>query len=141
MTTAIDISRFEELDYRENDGIEVSLRWNRDDNSLAVVVVDIKADATFELFVEGAEAMDVFRHPFAYAASHGAKTDFSSGTTGLSATRPARTTRPAAASPSGPSAGSMASGRRSPGSFWASPAHNQIAAGLAAADVTGRPVP
>src|SRR5437870_5672599 len=45
-----------------------------------------------------------------------------SGTTGLSASRPARTTRPAAASPSGPSAGSTASGRQSPGSRWASPA-------------------
>ena len=45
-----------------------------------------------------------------------------SGTTGLSASRPARTTRPAAASPSGPSAGSTASGRRSPGSCWGSPA-------------------
>ena len=45
-----------------------------------------------------------------------------SGTTGSSASRPARTTRPAAASPSGRSAGSTASGRRSPGSCWASPA-------------------
>src|SRR6266545_4812019 len=45
-----------------------------------------------------------------------------SGTTGSSASRPARTTRPAAASPSGPSAGSTAGGRRSPGSCWASPA-------------------
>jgi D-alanyl-D-alanine carboxypeptidase len=45
-----------------------------------------------------------------------------SGTTGLSASRPARPPRPAAASPSGPSAGSTASGRRSPGSCWASPA-------------------
>ena len=44
------------------------------------------------------------------------------GRTGLSASRPARTRRPAAASPSGPSAGSTASGRRSPGSCWASPA-------------------
>ena len=33
-----------------------------------------------------------------------------------------RTTQPAAASPSAPSAGSTASGRRSPGSCWASPA-------------------
>ncbi len=39
-----------------------------------------------------------------------------------SASRPARTTRPAAASPSGPFAGSTASGRRSPGSCWARPA-------------------
>src|SRR5262249_18979361 len=45
-----------------------------------------------------------------------------SGTTGSSASRPARTTRPRAASPSGPSGRSTASGRRSPGSCWASPA-------------------
>jgi len=45
-----------------------------------------------------------------------------SGITVLSASRPARTTRLAAASPSAPSAGSTASGRRSPGSCWASPA-------------------
>ena len=44
------------------------------------------------------------------------------GHNGLSAWRLARTTRPAAGSPSGPSAGSTASGRRSPGSCWASPA-------------------
>ncbi len=55
-------------------------------------------------------------------------------TTGSSASRPARTVRPAAASPSGRSAGSTAGGRRSPGSCWASPAITEAAAGLAAAD-------
>src|SRR5947207_2874526 len=48
-----------------------------------------------------------------------------SGTTGLSASRPARPPRPAAASPFEPSAGSTASGRRSPGSCWASPARTR----------------
>ncbi len=51
MTTATDTSRFDELDYRENDGIQVSLVWSRDDNRLAVLVVDTKTDETFELSV------------------------------------------------------------------------------------------
>ena len=58
---------FEELDYRENDGIEVSLLWSRADNSLAVRVVDTKTDERFRLAVRADEAMDAFRHPFAYA--------------------------------------------------------------------------
>jgi hypothetical protein len=70
MTTNTDtINKFEELDYRENDGIEVSLLWNRTDNSLSVLVVDTKTDDVFELPARGAEAMDVFRHPFAYATA------------------------------------------------------------------------
>ena len=64
-------STFEELDYRESDGIEVSLLWDRRDNSLSVFVVDTKNDEQFELRVDGPQAMDAFRHPYAYAASHG----------------------------------------------------------------------
>jgi hypothetical protein len=44
------------------------------------------------------------------------------GHNGFVGVKTARPPRPAAASPSGPSAGSRASGRRSPGSYWASPA-------------------
>jgi hypothetical protein len=62
------ISRFKELDYRENDGLEVSLLWSRIDNSLTVRVVDTKTDEKFRLAVRADQAMDVFRHPFAYAA-------------------------------------------------------------------------
>lgn len=62
-------STFEELDYRENDGIQVSLLWSKEDNRLAVVVVDTKGDETFELSVQAHQAKDVFDHPFAYAAS------------------------------------------------------------------------
>jgi hypothetical protein len=61
------ISRFKELDYRENDGIEVSLLWSKIDNSLTVRVVDTKSDEKFRLDVRADEAMEVFRHPFAYA--------------------------------------------------------------------------
>ena len=78
MTTATDTSRFDELDYRENDGIQVSLLWSRGDNRLAVLVVDGKTDETFELSVGPEEATDVFNHPYAYAASRMAATNLSS---------------------------------------------------------------
>lgn len=58
---------FEELDYRENDAIQVSLLWNRSDNGLTVRVFDGKTDEAFDLRVQAHEAMDAFRHPFAYA--------------------------------------------------------------------------
>jgi hypothetical protein len=58
---------FEELDYRENDALQVSLLWNRKNDRLIVRVVDTKTDDRFELPVRAHEAMDVFRHPFAYA--------------------------------------------------------------------------
>jgi hypothetical protein len=70
-TETTTISKFEELDYRESDGIQVSLLWNRSDNSLSVLVVDSKNDELFELDVDGPHAMDAFRHPFAYASSSG----------------------------------------------------------------------
>jgi len=68
------ISRFEELDYRESDGIKVSLLWSRADNSLSVLVFDTKTEDRFRLAVRADEAMEVFRHPFAYASSRCAGT-------------------------------------------------------------------
>ena len=59
---------FEELDYREADGIEVSLLWNRATNALSVYVTDSKTGESFELEVPGARAREVFAHPYAYAA-------------------------------------------------------------------------
>ena len=58
---------FEELDYRQNDAIHVSLLWNRMDNGLTVRVFDAKTDEAFDLRVQAHEALDAFRHPFAYA--------------------------------------------------------------------------
>ena len=59
-------------------------------------------------------------------------------TTGSSASRPVRTTPPAAASPSAPSAGSPASGRAITGVVLGQPGDDQVAAGLAAADAIVR---
>ncbi len=59
-----------ELAYRSTNGIEVFLIWYPADDSLAIVVNDENADS-FELVVTAQEALDVFEHPYAYAAFRG----------------------------------------------------------------------
>jgi len=56
-----------ELDYRTGDHIEVSLLWSPESGQLAVVVVDEAGGEEFAMEVEPSEALEVFRHPFAYA--------------------------------------------------------------------------
>ena len=54
---------------RENAGIQVTLLWAQDTNSVAVLVHDDSTDDEFEMSVEpGANALDTFEHPYAYAA-------------------------------------------------------------------------
>jgi len=65
---------FEELDRREGDGIEVSLLWNRADDRITVFVVDSRLDESLEIPVEPQNALDAFRHPYAYAAFRGLPT-------------------------------------------------------------------
>jgi hypothetical protein len=58
-----------ELDQRESNGITVTLLWNRKADTLAVRVFDQEAGEHFELAASRDEALEVFRHPFAYAAT------------------------------------------------------------------------
>jgi hypothetical protein len=61
-----------ELDYRAADGVEVALLWVVGTRNLFVVVVDEKSGDVLELDVEqGENAIDVFNHPYAYAAARG----------------------------------------------------------------------
>jgi hypothetical protein len=61
-----------ELAHRSNDGIHVSLVWNPTTDSVSVTVYDERLGSAFELVMEsGAEALDAFRHPYAYAAWRG----------------------------------------------------------------------
>ena len=60
-----------ELDYRVNDGLEVTLLWQADTDSVTVKVFDGKTGDDFDLSVDPADAMDAFHHPYAYAASRG----------------------------------------------------------------------
>ena len=78
MTTTTDIldAQILELDERENDGIRVTLVWNRQTGALKVLVSDERTLESFALDVsEGDDARDVFDHPFAYAAFRGLLAD------------------------------------------------------------------
>jgi hypothetical protein len=67
MTQLAAMRTMEELDYRENDGIAVSLLWQRHGNRLSVVVEDAKRGESFALAARPDNARDVFHHPYAYA--------------------------------------------------------------------------
>ena len=67
-TTATPLTR--ELDSRIADGIEVRLLWRPHDDTLLVAVSDARTDESFAIEVrEGEKALEVFKHPYAYAAS------------------------------------------------------------------------
>lgn len=74
MRTTRSLQTRRELAHRSSNGIEVALLWHPVDDALAVVVSDDNADS-FELVVEPAEALDVFHHPYAYAAFRGVPLD------------------------------------------------------------------
>jgi hypothetical protein len=61
-----------ELAQREADGVEVTLLWHPVGDFVTVTVVDSRSREQFELVLgEGDRAMDVFHHPYAYAARRG----------------------------------------------------------------------
>jgi hypothetical protein len=58
-----------ELDSRSADGIQVRLLWSEGDNHVMVTVADAKSGDSFSIEVgDGDNALDVFHHPYAYAA-------------------------------------------------------------------------
>lgn len=57
---------------RRNGGLRVTLLWAAETNTVAVLVRDDCANDQFELVVErDANPLDVFEHPYAYAAWRG----------------------------------------------------------------------
>ena len=64
------LSTFHELAHRRNDGIDVTMFWDSRTDQVSVAVNDAKGGEAFEIHVlPGERAMDVFHHPFAYAAA------------------------------------------------------------------------
>ena len=57
-----------DLAHRRSDGIDVVLWWSPEDDSVAVEVLHLATDASFEVAVERSRALEAFYHPFAYAA-------------------------------------------------------------------------
>ena len=62
---------WKELAGRENEGLEISLLWNKSADRLKVAVADARLDEKFEFDVASADALAAFYHPFAYAADRG----------------------------------------------------------------------
>ena len=58
-----------ELAHRRNDGLDIRLVWEPATDRVAVALHDAKTGEGFEVEVgPGERALDVFHHPFAYAA-------------------------------------------------------------------------
>ena len=75
-------ANFRELDHRRSDRIDIRLLWREDDGQVIVTVADEKTGDRFTIEVrEDESAVDVFHHPYAYAAYHGI--DTRSGVTSL----------------------------------------------------------
>jgi hypothetical protein len=74
-----------ELAQRKGDSIAVSLLWRRDDNRLKVAVAVTSTGDEFELDALPENALDVFYHPFAYAAFRGLDYDRENATSPASA--------------------------------------------------------
>jgi hypothetical protein len=61
-----------ELAHRIDNGIDVQLLWSRRTGRLVVTVFDLRTDEQFTLDAPRHRALDVFHHPFAYAAGQAA---------------------------------------------------------------------
>jgi hypothetical protein len=57
-----------DLANRKSDGVDVTLWWSPEDDSVSVEVLHFASESTFELVVDRDRALDAFYHPFAYAA-------------------------------------------------------------------------
>jgi hypothetical protein len=69
-----------ELDRRTADRIDVRLLWRQRDGRVLVAVADGKAGDCFTIDVrDGERALDVFHHPYAYAAWRGIDTRADAG--------------------------------------------------------------
>ena len=66
-------SDWQELASRNNDGLAVSLLWNKTAGRVKVSVADSSCDEEFEFDVAGADALAAFHHPFAFAAGRGVR--------------------------------------------------------------------
>jgi hypothetical protein len=64
-----------ELDSRVSDAIRVQLLWDQGADRITVAVDDAKTGEAFTIDVRDYERpLDVFHHPYAYAAVHGIET-------------------------------------------------------------------
>jgi hypothetical protein len=67
--TAQTTTTMREVHSRINDGIHVRMLWSEEDGRVVVAVDDTRTGQTFSVEVpRDTRALEVFNHPFAYAA-------------------------------------------------------------------------
>ena len=66
--TVMEIGTTRELAYRSSAGIDVALRWDAESDELTVTAFDSSTSELLELPAAREHALDVFNHPYAYAA-------------------------------------------------------------------------
>jgi hypothetical protein len=71
---ATNITALRELTSRSANGVHVRLLWAEPEGRCSVAVTDVKSAEIFQIEVRAGErALDVFHHPYAYAAWHGVR--------------------------------------------------------------------
>jgi hypothetical protein len=71
--TTMELTERRELAHRTNDGIDVTLFWSKASNRVTISVYHARFATALEFEVAGGDALDAFNHPYAYAASGGAR--------------------------------------------------------------------
>jgi len=70
--TAAVLTSIRELATRVSNGIQIRLLWCKHDGRLWVAALDTRTGDAFRVQVhDGERPLDVFYHPYAYAAHHG----------------------------------------------------------------------
>jgi hypothetical protein len=67
--STIEMPEQRELAHRTNDGIDVTLFWSKASNRVTISVFHARSAIALEFEVDGADALDAFNHPYAYAAA------------------------------------------------------------------------
>jgi hypothetical protein len=62
-----------ELDQRSGDGVNVTLLWHSETNRVFLTVEDERVGESFKFGVAAEDALDAFRHPYAYASTEYAR--------------------------------------------------------------------
>ena len=74
MRRNLDLSECRELDARSGDGIDVQLLWQTSAEEVLLYVADARTGEELVLVVPGVDALEAFRHPFAYASAQSRET-------------------------------------------------------------------
>jgi hypothetical protein len=78
--TVDSLTSIRELDCRWTNGVQIRLLWCQSDGRVSVAVMDTRSRESFRIDVpDGERPLDVFYHPFAYAAHQRVDGDFGDG--------------------------------------------------------------